>query len=221
MGKCMQSVSDQNDVKIVGNYDRDTDINSISVQFDCIIDFSSNQCLKQVLQLSKLSNKPIVIASTGHTQSQLDDIKLHSQTIPILMSANMSIGANTLFKLINQATKLLPNFDIEIVETHHNKKHDVPSGTAYKMYNIVSQSKTAQAIIGRQDGLRQQNEVGIHSIRGGNHIGEHKIIYLGISETLTITHNAQSREIFANGACVAAKWLIKQPIGLYNMSDMI
>lgn len=225
MGKVMQLLAHEYDSTIVDGYTRSSEWTKIDIDnFDVIVDFSSHDCLPQILQLSTLSNKPIVIASTGHTQSQHNLILEHSHKIAVLQSSNMSIGINILLQLVANATHALSNWDIEILETHHKHKHDVPSGTAKTILNTISSHRpNTTAILGRQSSTskRQPQDVGINSIRGGSHIGQHSAIYLGQSETLTITHTAQSRDIFAIGALQAAQWLVHQPAGLYDMINVL
>ena len=224
MGKALQTIAHQSGIEIVGGCNTTSADNCNDLQIDAIIDFSSADVLPQVLKLSALKNKPVLIASTGHSTAQLQQIKAHSQKLAVLQSANLSIGANSLLHLIKSATQILQNFDIEIVETHHNKKHDVPSGTSKAMLAAVAQSRVdVEPVQGRRqdDAIRHCRQVGMHSIRGGSHTGEHKIMYLGQSETLTITHTSQSREIFAQGAVLAVKWLVTQPPSLYNMQDVL
>ena len=224
MGRAVVELAEQNDVEIVGGFNTKNSGVDYHLDIDVIIDFSTPACLDEILKLSRTKGIPVVIASTGHTPAQLDEIHNHSNDHAVLKSANMSIGANTLLEVIACITPALKDFDIEIVETHHSKKHDVPSGTAKAMFNTVASVRPDSNMIqGRQstDPHRQKPHIGLHSIRGGSHIGEHKIIYLGQSETLTITHTAQSREIFAQGAISASIWIKDKESGLYSMQDVL
>ncbi|MCX7910242.1 MAG: 4-hydroxy-tetrahydrodipicolinate reductase [Endomicrobia bacterium] len=194
---------------------------------DVIVDFSSPEGTQQLLQLCKNYKKPIVIGTTGHSDEQLEKIKESSLYIPIVLSPNMSLGVNLMFKLVDFITKTLSNknYDIEIIEAHHNKKKDAPSGTAKKIMEIIKQNIQNVEFVFRKEGIlgeRKYNEVGINIIRAGDIVGEHLVIYSTYGERLEIKHTATSRQTFAKGAVLAAKWIFKksQP-GLYSMFDVL
>ncbi len=191
---------------------------------DVIIDFSHHLALDDVLSFAVNTNKPLVIATTGYNEEELLKIKEASKTIPIFHSSNMSLGVNVLLKLVKDASKLLNDFDIEIVEKHHNKKVDAPSGTALMIADgIKSVLTNLEYNYGRcgRSAKRSENELGIHAIRGGSIVGEHTVIFAGHDEVVEIKHSAQSKDIFAKGSISAAKYLVSQDPGYYNMDDML
>lgn len=199
-------------------------MNDVLESADVIIDFSHHSTLDDLLSFAIKSEIPLVIATTGYNEDDLDKIKKASKIIPIFHSSNMSLGVNILLKLVKDATKMLSDFDIEILEKHHNKKVDAPSGTAIMIANavksILSNIEYNYGRFGR-NAKRNENEIGIHAIRGGTIVGEHNIIYAGDHEVLELKHIAQSKDIFAKGAITAAKYLVNQNTGYYNMDNLL
>ena len=191
---------------------------------DVIIDFSHHSTIDDTLSYAIKTKTPIVIATTGFNDEELTKIKKASNIIPIFHSSNMSLGVNVLVKLVKEAAKSLNGFDIEIIEKHHNKKLDAPSGTAVMIANgvkeVLPDSEYIYGRHGRSD-KRSSNEIGIHAIRGGTIVGEHTTIFAGHDEVVEIKHTAQSKDIFAKGAIAAAKFLVKQEAGYYNMNNML
>ncbi len=189
---------------------------------DVIIDFSCIDAAMKTIDVCLKKNKKIVIGTTGFSPEQLKEISEAAKTIPILLSPNMSIGINLVFKLIKKITANLPGYEKEIIEAHHNQKIDSPSGTALKIAEIIS-SENDKLIFGRKGnpGPRQNNEIGIHAVRGGNIIGDHTVMWIGPYEKIELSHSAQSRDVFASGAIRAAVWLNEQKSGrLFNMQDL-
>ena len=191
---------------------------------DVIIDFSHHSTIDDTLSYAIKTKTPLVIATTGFNDEELEKIKESSNIIPIFHSSNMSLGVNVLIKLVKEAAKSLNGFDIEIIEKHHNKKLDAPSGTAVMIANgvkeVLPDSEYIYGRHGRSD-KRSSNEIGIHAIRGGTIVGEHTTIFAGHDEVVEIKHSAQSKDIFAKGAIAAAKFLVKQEAGYYNMNNML
>lgn len=192
---------------------------------DVIIDFSHHSALPSLVEYAVKTSTPLVVATTGHTEDELELMSGAAEKVAIFHSGNMSLGINLLIELAKLAEKTLGvSFDIEIVEKHHNKKLDAPSGTALMIANAISENKTdAEYVYDRHNErkARAQNEIGIHSVRGGTIVGEHEVIFAGANETITLSHSALSREIFAAGAIKAANYLSAKSAGLYNMSDLI
>jgi len=193
---------------------------------DVVIDFSSPEGTQEVLRLCLQYKKPIVIGTTGHSEEQLNNIKEASKKIPIVLSPNMSLGVNLIFKLVEFLTNVLKdkNYDIEIIEAHHNKKKDAPSGTAKKIMEIIKNIKPETEFVYGRNGIigeRKNSEVGINVIRCGDIVGEHTVIYSTYGERIELKHIATSRETFAKGAIFAAKWVKDKPAGLYNMFDVL
>ena len=193
---------------------------------DVIIDFSNPAVLDDMLGFAAKNSVPCVICTTGYSQEQIDKIKEASKKIAIFYSGNMSLGINLLIELSKQAARVLGDgFDIEIVEKHHNQKIDAPSGTALMLADGISQtlSEEPQYVYDRHAyrKKRSKNEIGIHAVRGGTIVGEHEVIFAGHDEVVTLTHQAQSKEVFAVGAVNAAVFLAGQKSGMYNMGDML
>ena len=191
---------------------------------DIIIDFSHFSRIPNMLNFAVNNNIPIVICTTGYDDKILSQIKEASSKIPILLSSNTSIGINLMNDLVSKMAENLNGFDIEIIETHHNKKVDSPSGTAKTLFNAINQTlENKMNLINGREGnhKRDKNEIGIHSIRGGSVVGEHRVIFYGDDETIEIKHSAMSKKIFVYGAIKAAKFLIGKKPNLYGMKDVL
>ena len=191
---------------------------------DIIIDFSHFSRIPNMLNFAVNNNIPIVICTTGYDDKILSQIKEASSKIPILLSSNTSIGINLMNDLVSKMAENLNGFDIEIIETHHNKKVDSPSGTAKTLFNAINQTlENKMNLINGREGnhKRDKNEIGIHSIRGGSVVGEHRVIFYGDDEAIEIKHSAMSKKIFVYGAIKAAKFLIGKKPNLYGMKDVL
>lgn len=191
--------------------------------YDVLLDVSHPDMLKKIIKLETNRSIPICIATTGYNDEQIKKIQDLSNTTPILFSSNYSLGVNLLNKLIEIATPvLMDNFDIELIEMHHNQKIDSPSGTAKMLYNTINNIKEYKEVNGRSGvSRREKNEIGVHSLRGGTVAGIHEVIYAGEYEMLSIKHEASSRKIFAKGMLVGAKWIINKENGLYDMNNVL
>lgn len=191
---------------------------------DVIIDFSVPVATFCILKYATMNQVPVVIATTGFSDEEEEIIKEYSKQIPIFKSANMSYDIMIMKKLVQWLAPLLKDTDIEITETHHNRKIDSPSGTAQMLANAINTSLSNQlhCEYNRHDKRikREKNEIGMNSIRGGNIVGEHVIQFFGEFETFELKHTSYSRNVFAEGALKSAKFLINQPNGLYSMEDM-
>ncbi len=198
-------------------------LDEVSEDADCIIDFSHHSCTRELVDFAIRKKMPLMIATTGHSAEELEIIKEASKQIPIFISANMSVGVALLCELAKIAAKTLPEADIEIIEKHHNRKLDAPSGTALLLADeIKTVRENSKYVFGRGgQGKRETEEIGIHAVRIGNIVGEHEIIVGTDTQTITLKHEAHSRALFAEGAITAALFLYKMPSGLYNMHDMI
>ncbi len=193
---------------------------------DVIIDFSHPAALGKTIALAKERHIPAVIATTGLTAEQIDEIRALSNEVPVFFTANMSLGVNLLSELVKKAAAVLgDDFDIEIVEKHHNQKVDAPSGTALLLADAAKEglSYEPQYVYERQSvrKKREKNEIGISSVRAGTIVGEHEVIFGGRDEVVTLSHLATSKEVFATGAINAAAFLVHQPAGLYSMKDLL
>ncbi len=192
---------------------------------DVIVDFSHHTATEGILNYAKAAKCAAIICTTGHTPEELKLIENASKEIAVFRSGNMSLGINLLTALVQKAASVLEGFDIEIIEKHHNQKLDAPSGTAIMLAEAASKGVkyTPQYVYDRHSvrHKRSQNEIGIHSVRGGNIVGEHEVIFAGMNETVTLSHSAASREVFAIGAVRAAIFMKGKSPGLYSMKDVI
>ncbi|MBQ3099518.1 MAG: 4-hydroxy-tetrahydrodipicolinate reductase [Clostridia bacterium] len=190
---------------------------------DCIIDFSHHSAAPALCRYACERNIPIVIATTAHTEDEKAAIAEAAKSVPVFYSANMSLGIAVTARLAKTAASFFPDADIEIVEAHHNRKLDVPSGTAILLGNAVKEVRAdAEFNVGRhENGKRTKNEIGIHSIRTGNTVGDHEIIIATDTQTIRIKHEAHDRALFAEGAFEAAKFLCEKPAGLYDMNCIV
>ncbi len=197
----------------------------VQVKADVIIDFSNPALLPDMLAYALKTKTAVVIATTGLNDEQIKDVEKASEEISVFFSYNMSIGVSLLSELSKVAAKVLgDNFDVEIVEAHHNQKLDAPSGTALMLANAVKEEMPDAYFEYDRFSKRQkrnQNEIGIHSIRGGTIVGEHSVIFAGNDEIITLSHSARSRAIFATGAVNAAVFLADKVCGIFNMSDLV
>lgn len=193
---------------------------------DAIIDFSNPALLDDMLEFAVNNSVPCVICTTGFSKEQVEQINEASKKIAIFKSGNMSLGINLLIELTKEAAKVIGNdFDIEIIEKHHNLKVDAPSGTALMIADGISETldNEPQYVYDRHSyrKKRSDNEIGIHAVRGGTIVGEHEVIFAGHDEVITITHQAQSKEVFAVGSVNAAIYLASQKAGMYDMTNLL
>lgn len=190
---------------------------------DVIIDFSHHSATPVLLAYAVSRRIPLVIAATGHTEDEMALIKEAAKSIPVFFSYNMSMGIAVLCSMAKFAASKYPDADVEIIETHHNRKLDVPSGTALMLADAVrSVRENAELNVGRhQNGKRTKNEIGIHSLRMGNVFGEHEIKIATDNEVLTLKHEVKDRALLGDGALRAAEFIINRPVGLYGMADMV
>lgn len=196
-----------------------------SVQADVIVDFSRPDALPELLALALSRRMPVVLCATGYTDVELARIREASEQIAVLRSANMSLGVNVLTELVSMAARALEGFDIEIVERHHRMKVDSPSGTALMLYEAAQKERgpETEAVYGRygRTQKRTAGEIGIHAVRGGTVTGEHEVGFYGNGEQILLTHRAENRSLFAQGALRAAAFVADKPAGLYSMRDVV
>ena len=203
-----------------------SDISLCDTNADAIIDFSRPEALGGLLEYAKKTATPLLVATTGLSEHQIEKIKTTAKDVAIFFSANMSLGVNLQMNLIAKAASLLyPDFEIEIIEKHHNKKIDSPSGTAYALADSVNSALGGKLkyIFGRHGRThkRERNELGIHAIRGGTIVGEHSVMFIGRDEVIEVNHIATSKQVFAIGAIRAALFLENKLPGLYSMQDLV
>lgn len=211
----------------IDRYNKDLDFYTSLVEYDgdgdVIVDFSNPASTFELTEYAVKKNIPLVIATTGHSEADKEMIINASKSVPIFFSANMSLGVAMLVSLAKQAAVAFPEADIEIVEAHHNRKLDAPSGTAVMIADGIKQAiGDRKTVCGREGRApRSHGEIGIHSIRGGNIVGMHEVMLISDTQTLTLKHEAHDRALFAEGAISAAKFIVTRDAGIYDMYDMI
>lgn len=202
-----------------------SNINEIKEDIDVIIDFSVPAATLNILKYAVKSKTAMVIATTGFNEDELKEIDEASKVIPIFKASNMSYDINLMKKIVAEVAKALKGTDIEIVETHHNRKIDAPSGTAITLADSINEAlgNTMTYVFNRHDihEKRNPNEIGFSSIRGGNIVGEHSVQFYGSHETFEIKHTSYSRDVFAEGALKASEFIVHKEPGLYGMDDMV
>jgi 4-hydroxy-tetrahydrodipicolinate reductase len=229
MGQAISTCAgQQRHFQVVGQIDKGDKLHEVIGLGDVVIDFSSHGLTPEVAALCAEYKKSLVIGTTGHSDSETFAIRKAIEPISVVWASNFSTGVNALFWLTRKAAEILdPDFDLEVVEMHHRLKHDAPSGTAKNLLEILAQVRHLHlpeaARHGRQGitGERTPHEIGVHSIRGGDVVGDHTVIFAANGERVELTHKASNRDTFANGALRAAQWVVKQKPGLYNMLDVL
>jgi 4-hydroxy-tetrahydrodipicolinate reductase len=229
MGQALLACAPQHpELQIVAQIDQGDDLGSVIERGEVVIDFSSHQATPGLAALCAQHQKAIVVGTTGHSADDLSQITRFQDRIPMVISSNFSTGVNTLFWLTRKAAEILgPGFDLEIIEMHHRMKRDAPSGTAKTLAEILARVRRQQLdkVVrhGRSGitGERPAAEIGMHSLRGGDVVGDHTVVFAHPGERVELTHKASSRETFANGALRAAAWVVSQKPGLYDMQDVL
>ena len=198
--------------------------NDVKEKVDVVVDFSAPSNLDNILTFCKNKSVNAVLCATGYSEEDLKKIENASKDIAVFRSGNMSLGINLLVDLVKKAAATLYGFDVEIIEKHHNQKVDAPSGTALMLADAVKEVDNEKFFLYGREGIcgkRDKKEIGIHAVRGGTIVGEHDVIFAGNYETVTLSHQATDRSVFANGAVAAAAYLANKKSGLFNMSDVI
>ncbi len=228
MGQAVKQAVELNEETEMGaTHDAGQDIAAALAQADIGIDFSFHGFTPELLACAVAQGKPLVIGTTGHTPEERAAITEAAKSIPIVFASNYSVGVNTLFWLTRKATQILKGYDIEIIEMHHHHKLDAPSGTARTLAEIVCEETgldyDKDVMHGREGlvGARPQAQIGMHSLRGGDVVGDHTVMYATDGERVELTHKASSRMTFSKGAVRAALWLADKPAGLYTMQDVL
>ena len=229
MGQALVACSAQHpNLQVVGGIDQGDHLEPVVEKADVVIDFSSHAATLGIANVCAAHQRPVVIGTTGVSPEDREKLVSLAVKIPIVLSSNFSTGVNTLFWLTRKAAEILgPAFDLEVIEMHHRMKHDAPSGTARTLAEILAETRKQQLANvlrhGRSGitGERAPEEIGMHSLRGGDVVGDHTVVFAGFGERLELTHKASSRETFANGALRAAEWITKQSPGIYSMQDVL
>lgn len=213
--------------QIMQDYPVFASLEECEMEADVVIDFSNAAAVDGLLDSCAKKQLPLVLCTTGLNAAQLDKVEETAQKVAVLKSANMSLGINLLFQLLQNATKVLApaGYDMEIVEKHHNKKLDAPSGTALALADVMNETvgnayryQYDRSTVRKE---RDKMEIGISAVRGGTIVGEHEVIFAGIDEVITLKHTAYSKSVFAKGAVEAARFLSGKPAGLYDMKDVM
>lgn len=226
-GRMGKNVCSLDTLTVAAQVDPTLPLKSISmcqgVEADGIIDFSHHTAAGEICDFAVEHHLPVVFATTGQTPEEFETIKKASEKTPVFLSANMSLGVATLCSLARKAAAAFPDADIEIVECHHNRKLDAPSGTALMIANeIAEERESSQFVFGRSgQAKREKNEIGIHALRMGNIIGEHTVLISTDTQRITLKHEAMDRKLFAEGAACALQFIIGKEPGLYDMKDMV
>jgi 4-hydroxy-tetrahydrodipicolinate reductase len=228
MGEAIADAAPRTEVEIVAGLDLGDEVAKEIGNCDVVIDFSHANASAELSRVCGQAKKPAVIGTTGHSKEERAAIEGLAQSVPVVLSPNFSIGVNALFWLTRKAAEMLgDDFDLEITEMHHRLKKDAPSGTAKKLAEILCEVRDLdygknvrhgrEGLIGERTG----KEIGVHSIRGGDVVGDHTVTFAAAGERLELSHKAASRETFALGALRAARWIVGQPPGLYSMEDVL
>lgn len=228
MGQAIASAAPKADVEIAAGLDLGDEIGKEIENCDIVIDFSHPNTSAELSRACGKSKKPAVIGTTGHSKEERAAIEELAQAVAVVLSPNFSVGVNALFWLTRKAAEMLgDDFDLEIEEMHHRLKKDAPSGTAKKLAEILCEVRDldyAKNVRHGREGLigeRPEKEIGVHSIRGGDVVGDHTVTFAGAGERLELSHKAASRETFALGALRAARWIVGKSPGLYSMEDVL
>lgn len=228
MGQAVRQAVESNPNTVIGStHDVGEDVEGALECSEVAIDFSFHGFTPELLSAALAQKKPLVIGTTGHSDEERAAIVEAARHIPIVFASNYSVGVNTLFWLTRKATRILKDFDIEIVEMHHHHKLDAPSGTARTLAEVICEETGMEydkdVVHGRfgNVGARPQRQIGMHSLRGGDVVGDHTVIYAIDGERVELAHKASNRGTFAGGAVRAALWLVNKPAGLYSMQDVL
>jgi 4-hydroxy-tetrahydrodipicolinate reductase len=227
MGRAVAAAAAVSDIEGAASTDIGDDVGRAASSVDVIVDFSSAQATAALIEAAVRLAKPLVIGTTGHPAEERDRLLRQAARVPCVWTGNFSIGVNLLYALTRRAARTLgPGFDVEITEMHHRLKKDAPSGTATRLLEIVLEERKLDrgAVRHGREGItgeRPAGEVAVHSLRGGDVIGDHTVMFAGVGERIELTHRASDRAVFARGALRAAHWVASQPAGVYDMQDVL
>jgi 4-hydroxy-tetrahydrodipicolinate reductase len=223
MGQAIADVAASENAEIVAKSDLGDEIALAGA--DVLIDFSHPDASRSICDAAIKSKVPLVMGTTGHSTKQREEIAAAAKQIAVVFASNFSVGVNALFALTERAAKILgDDFDLEIVEVHHRMKKDAPSGTAKTLAEILQRARQTKNLRHGREGIsgeREKSEIGVHSVRGGDVVGDHTVIFAGQGERVELTHRASSRETFARGALRAARWAVGKSPGLYDMRNVL
>jgi 4-hydroxy-tetrahydrodipicolinate reductase len=227
MGAAVAAAAPGMGVTVAASTDQGDDLSGVISPVDVVVDFSSAKATRALLELAALKGKPVVIGTTGHAPKEKEALLGLAARVPCVWAGNFSVGVNLLFALTRRASRALgEDYDAEILEMHHRMKVDAPSGTAARLVEIILEERKLDrgALRHGREGItgeRTRSEVGVHSLRGGDVIGDHTVIFAGMGERLELTHRASDRTVFAHGALRAAQWVVGRKPGVYDMQDVL
>jgi 4-hydroxy-tetrahydrodipicolinate reductase len=227
MGRAIAAAAAEEGIAIGAATDAGDDVGAPMRSVDVVVDFSTPKATQALVELAVAARRPLVIGTTGHTSSQKARLAKLAARVPCVWAGNFSVGVTLLFALARRAARTLgEDYDAEIIEMHQRMKKDAPSGTAGRLLEIIlEERKLGRGAVrhGREGmtGERGRGEVGVHSLRGGDVVGDHTVIFAGAGERLELTHRASDRAIFARGALRAARWVLRQKPGVYDMQDVL
>jgi 4-hydroxy-tetrahydrodipicolinate reductase len=227
MGHALAAAAEAAGVRVGAGVDVGDDLGAAAAGCDVLVDFSSPAGTRRVAEVAVARKLPVVIGTTGHSAAERAELRALLAPVPCVWAGNFSVGVNVLFHLTQQAAHLLDaSFDAEVVEMHHRFKQDAPSGTAARLAEIILEERklTSAALRPGRSGMtgpRTSAEVGIHSLRGGDVVGDHTVVFAAIGERVELTHKASDRAILARGALRAAQWIVTRPAGIYDMQDVL
>jgi 4-hydroxy-tetrahydrodipicolinate reductase len=227
MGLAVAAAAPKMGVTIGARTDQGDDVAAVIGSVDVVVDFSNSKATKALLEISASAGKPIVLGTTGHSPEEKATLHKVAAQVPCVWAGNFSIGVNLLFALTRKAARVLGDeFDAEVLEMHHRMKIDAPSGTAARLIEIILEERKLDrgALRHGREGItgeRKRAEVGIHSLRGGDVVGDHTVFFAGMGERIELTHRASDRAVFAQGALRAAQWVVSRQPGVYDMQDVL
>jgi 4-hydroxy-tetrahydrodipicolinate reductase len=227
MGLAIASAAEAAGHRVAARVDAGDTLADAFATGDTVIDFSSHQTTRAVLELAVRHRRPLVIGTTGHSAAEKRELAALASQVPCVWAGNYSVGVNLLFALTQRAAAVLgSDYDCEVVEMHHRFKKDAPSGTAARLLEIILEERRLSESALRHGrvgivGERSAGEIGVHALRGGDVVGDHTVLFAGLGERLELTHKASDRSIFARGAIRAAEWISDRPAGLHDMQDVL
>jgi 4-hydroxy-tetrahydrodipicolinate reductase len=227
MGHAVADAAKEMKIDVGGAVDLGDDVKAALAKCDVVVDFSAHTATGAMLDAAVALQKPVVLGTTGHSAAEKKELLALAAKVPCVWAGNFSVGVNLLFALTRRASQILgSDYDVEVTEMHHRFKKDAPSGTAARLLEIILEERKLKADAlrhGREGitGERQPTEVGVHSLRGGDVVGDHTVMYAALGERLELTHKASDRGIFARGALRAAQWVVSQKPGVYDMQDVL
>ena len=227
MGHAVAAAAKEMAIEVAGAVDVGDDIAAGVAQCEAVIDFSSHEATRRLLETAVAQRKPVVLGTTGHAPAEKKQLLELAAKVPCVWAGNFSVGVNLLFALTRRAAAILgSDYDAEVIEMHHRFKKDAPSGTAARLLEIILAERRLEASALRHGrsgitGERKSTEVGMHALRGGDVVGDHTVIFAALGERVELTHKASDRGIFARGALRAAQWVVRQQPGVYDMQDVL